>query len=170
MPEAMAVLVIVGIVTAMAVPAVSNWIPSYHLKGAANDLFLSFQMAKATAIGKGCNCTITFYQPIGGQSYDYVVFVDTNGNLEYDSGEQVLIKRLWGGGQFPGISFDKSQGQGTGLTFHKNDDGLPAVSFKPSGIPVCNTGGMGMGTAYLVNQRGQRAKVILSAAGNIRIE
>ncbi len=168
--EVFVALIFLAVMAAIAVPALSNWIPSYYLKGAAQDLFQCFQMAKASAIGKGCNCTITFYQSIAGRSYDYVVFVDTNGNLEYDSGEQILFKRVLAGGQFPGISFDKSRGHGTGLSFHKNDDGIPAVSFKPSGIPVSNTGGMGMGTAFLVNQRDGRAKVVLSPAGNIRVE
>ena len=168
--EVFLVLVFLGIVAAIAVPALSNWIPSYHLKAASQDIYQSFQMAKSSAVDKGCNCTVTFYQPLGETTYDYVVFLDTDGDLEYDGGEEILVKRVWGGEEFPGISFDKSRGHGTGLTFHKNDDGLPAISFESSGIPVSNTGGLGMGKAYLINERGGAAQVVVSSAGNIRVD
>ncbi len=168
--EIFLILLFLGVMAAIAVPALSNWIPSYHLKGAAQDLYQSFQMAKSSALGKGLNCTVTFYQPLGAITYDYVVFMDTDGDLEYDAGEQVLVKRVWGGEEFPGISFDKSRGHGTGLTFHRNDDGLPAISFKSSGIPVSNTGGLGMGTAYLVNKRGCLAQIVVSSTGNVRVQ
>ena len=163
-------IVMLGVMAAIAVPAFSNWIPSHHLRSASLDLYGSFQLAKSSAIEKGCNCTIVFYQPIGARTYDYVAFTDSDGDLEYDGGEEVLVKRMWGGKEFPGISFDASKGHGSGVTFSKNDEGLPAISFQSSGIPINNSGGLGMGSAYLVNKKGKVAKIVLSHSGNIRTE
>ena len=168
--EVLAAVAVLSVVAAIAIPAFSNWVPAYHLKAAAQDLYGSLQMAKAAAIEKGCNCSICFYQPVESITYDYVVFVDTDNDLEYDPGESILVKRLWGGDRFPGICFDPSKGHGKGVTFHHNDDGLPAISFQPSGVPISNTGGLGMGSAYLVNGKGKVARVVLSSEGNIRIE
>ena len=168
--EILAVLGVLAIVAALTFPAFSNWIPVHRLKLAAQDLYGNFQLAKASAVDRGQNCSISFYQPIDQETYDYVVFIDSDANLEYDPGEKVLVRRMWGARQFLGISFDKSRGHGDGLTFSKNDDGLPAISFQPSGIPVSNSGGLGMGTAYLINKKGKTAKIIVSCSGNIRVE
>ncbi|RLB42454.1 MAG: hypothetical protein DRH12_05690 [Deltaproteobacteria bacterium] len=157
-------------IAAIVIPAFSSWLPRYHLKAASQDLFGSLQLAKASAIEQGCICTVSFGQPIDSRVYDYVVFLDLDNDLEYDNDEEILVKRSWGGREFPGISFDPGKGGGDGLTFPHNDDGLPAIGFKPSGIPVNNSGGLGMGSAYLVNGKGQGMRVVVSASGNIRVK
>jgi hypothetical protein len=108
---------------------------------------------------------------VGSKTYSYVVFVDADNNLEYDPGERIIARRRWGqGDQYLGVSFDLSRGGGDGLTFADNDTGNPAVAFRPSGIPTSNSGGLGMGTVYLRNTKGMEIKVVLSSAGNVRIE
>ena len=168
--EIVFVVLLLGAMVAIAIPAFSNWLPAYHLKAACQDLFGSLQLAKATAMGKGVNCTVSFNQPVNDQTFDYVVFLDTDGDLEYDLGETILVKRSWGKDNFPGIWFDPSHGGGDGLTFSNNDKGIPAISFQASGIPISNSGGLGMGTAYVTNSKGMVAKVVVSCSGNIRVE
>ncbi|MBW1729724.1 MAG: GspH/FimT family pseudopilin [Deltaproteobacteria bacterium] len=168
--ELLCALMMLGILAALAFPAFSNWMPTYRLKAATQDLFSNLQLAKATAIEKGCNCAICFGQALGSMVYDYVIFVDSDNDLEYDPGEQILIRRSWTKDNFPGVSFDPSKGGGDGLTFLKNDDGVPAIAFQASGIPINNTGGLGMGTAFLINTKGKGNKVVISSSGNIRIK
>ncbi|MFZ0448655.1 MAG: GspH/FimT family pseudopilin [Desulfatiglandaceae bacterium] len=169
--EVLMVILVMAIVAAFAIPAFSTWLPDYRLKAAARDLFSNFQLAKITATKSGSYSTICFNQAIGSKTYSYVVFVDANNNLGYDPGEKILARRLWGGGeQYQGVSFDLSKGGGDGLTFPQNDNGIPAIAFRPSGIPTSNSGGLGMGTAFLRNTNGKKMKLVLSSAGNVRIE
>jgi type IV fimbrial biogenesis protein FimT len=169
--EVLMALLVLSIIAAFAIPAFSTWLPDYRLKGAARELFSNFQLGKIAATKNGTYSTICFNQTIGSKTYSYVVFADANNNLEYDSGEQLLVRRLWGeGDQYQGVSFDPSKGGGDGLTFPNNDDGIPAIAFQPSGIPTSNSGGLGMGTVYLRNTKGKEIKLVLSSAGNVRIE
>jgi len=168
--EILFAVLILCLIGAVAIPAFSNWLPAYHLRAACQDLFGNLQLAKTSAIEKGFKCTVCFYQPIEGSTYHYVIFIDSDNDCEYDPGEQVLVRRTWGGEEFPGISFDPTKGGGDGITFSDNDENIPAISFQPSGIPVSNSGGLGMGTAYLINKKGKTAKVIVSCSGNIRVE
>lgn len=169
--EVLMALLVLSIIAAFAIPAFSTWLPDYRLKAAARELFSNFQKAKIAAAKNGSYSTICFNQPMGSKTYSYVVFVDANRDLEYNSGEKILARRIWGEGeQHQGVFFDLSEGGGLGLTFPDNDHGIPAIAFQPSGIPMSNSGGLGMGTAYLRNTKGTKIKVVLSSAGNVRIE
>ena len=169
--EVVVAMLLIGVIAAFAIPAFSTWLPDYRLKAAARELFSHFQQAKIAATKSGSYSTICFNQKIGVTTYSYVVFVDADNNLEYDPGEKIIAKRLWGAGdQYLGVSFDPSKGGGDGLTFSNNDTGNPAVAFQPSGIPTNNSGGLGMGTVYLRNTKGMKIKLVLSSAGNVRIE
>ena len=166
--ELLVTFVILGIVTAIAIPGFSSWLPNYRLKGAARDVFSNFQLAKLTSIKSNSYCAITFNQAIGGTNYDYVVYVDSDNDLEYDAGEDIITKVLWS--DYKGVSFDITQGGGDGLTFANNDDGLPSIAFTPTGLPKNNSGGFGAGSVFLTNPNGKATKVVVSSAGNIRIE
>jgi prepilin-type N-terminal cleavage/methylation domain-containing protein len=169
--EVLMAMLVIGIIAAFAIPAFSTWLPDYRLKAAARELFSDFQLAKMTAAKTGTYSTICFNQKVGTKTYSYVVFVDADNNLEYDPGEKIIAQRTWGeGDQYLGVSFDRSMGGGDGLTFLNNDTGNPCVAFLPSGIPTSNSGGLGMGTVYLRNTKGVKMKLVLSSAGNVRIE
>lgn len=164
-------LVALGIVAAAAatsLPLFSRWLPRYRLQQAGSALYSHFQLARMSAVRAGIPCTVTFGQALEGQSWDYVVYVDADADLEYDSGEEVLVKVRFAE-RSPGVSLDPAKGGGDGLTFTKNDEGRPSLAFRPNGLPRNNTGGFGAGTAYLINSRGQSMRVIVSSAGNIRI-
>jgi type IV fimbrial biogenesis protein FimT len=169
--EVLMAMLVFGIIAAFAIPAFSTWLPDYRLKAAARDLFSSFQLAKMAATKNGTYSTICFNQKIGAKTYSYVVFVDADNDLEYDPGEKIIARLTWGeGDQYLGVSFDRSMGGGDGLTFLNNNAGNPSVAFQPSGIPTSNGGGLGMGTVYLRNTKGVKMKLVLSSAGNVRIE
>ena len=166
--EVLVTFAIIAILSAIAVPGFSRWLPNYRLKSAARDVVSNFQVAKLTAIKKGINCTITFNQDIGGTVYDYVIYEDANNDLEYDTGEQVVNKVIFSE-HYTGVSFDTAQGGGDGLLFTVNGDGLPSTAFRLNGLTRDNTGGSGAGTIFLKNTQNKTASINVSAAGSIRI-
>ncbi|PKN29635.1 MAG: hypothetical protein CVU64_07245 [Deltaproteobacteria bacterium HGW-Deltaproteobacteria-21] len=48
--EFLVVIAVIAILSAIAIPAFSRWIPQYRLKGAARDLYSTMQSMKMTAI------------------------------------------------------------------------------------------------------------------------
>ncbi len=162
--ELMTVIVIIGILSAIAVPGFLAWLPDYYLKGAARDLRAGFQLAKITAIKSGRNCTITFNQPVDGDTYDYVIFQDDDNDLELDNSETAgIVKKVKWLDYHPSISLDSN-------SFTDNDDGLPAVAFRSNGIPRKNGVGFAAGTVSLKNTDNSEADIVMSRAGNIRVE
>ena len=166
--EVMITVIILGVLSSIAVPAFLVWLPDYRLRSAARDIYSNFQKAKLTAIKHHCLCTITFHQPVGGTTYDYVVFVDSDNDMEYDAGEQIIAQKLLA--SYRNVSFDTGEGGGDGLTFADNDVSLPSIAFRTNGLPRNNGGGFGSGTAHLINTRNRKTSVVISAAGNIRID
>lgn len=166
--EVLVTMVVLAIVTAITIPVFARWLPDYRLRAAARDLYSNFQLAKMEAVRNNSNCAITFNQAIGGTVYDYAVFVDSDNDLEYDAGEEVITQVLWT--DYEDVSFDTAQGGGDGLNFPNNDDGLPSIAFRPNGLPRDNSGGSGTGTAFLVNTKNMTRSVVISAGGNITIQ
>jgi type IV fimbrial biogenesis protein FimT len=158
--ELMVTIGLFAILTGIAIPGFIKWLPDYRLKSAARDLLSGFQLAKVTAIKSGCNCAITFNQPVGGTTYGYVVFRDADNDLEYDTGEVVVKQVKWT--EYQGISVILNN-------FTNNDDGLPAVAFRSNGLPINNAKALGMGTVTLGNSKGSQGDTVLSGAGNIKI-
>ena len=166
--EILVIFVIVGIVATITIPGFSNLLPNYRLNSAARDVFSNFQLAKLTSIKRNSNCAVTFKQVIGGTPYDYIVYVDSDSDLEYDAGEDIVTKVLLA--DYKGVSFDLSQGGGDGLTFPDNDDNLPSIAFSPNGLPRDNAGNPGSGWAYFKNTKNRTVTVFVSSSGNITIQ
>ena len=165
--EVIVVMVVVGIMAAIAIPGYLNWLPNYRLTGAASDLFSHMQKTKLEAVKRNANCAITFNQSVNGMANVCITYVDADADCEYDAGE-VIIDRLR---QWPKqVSLDLTEGDGDGLSFTNNDDGKPTISFRPNAIPTANGGGLANGTVFLVNTNGKKKDVIINRAGNIRIE
>lgn len=166
--ELMTAIAILAILAAIAIPNYIGWLPNYRLRGAARDVFSNFQKAKSTAIKRNSNCAITFNQPVGGTTFDYVVFVDADKDLEYDAGEEVITQVLWA--NYQSVSFDTAQGGGDGLIFMANDVGLPSIAFRSNGLTTDNAGGPGSGTVFLQNTNNRTTSIVVSPAGSIKIQ
>ncbi len=167
--ELLVLFVIVGILVTIAIPGFSNLLPNYRLRSAARDLFSNFQLAKFTSIKRNSFCTVTFGQAIGGTTYDYIVYVDSDNDLEYDAGEDIVTKVLFSE-RYPGVGFDTSQGGGDGLTFPPNAVPLPSIAFTPNGLPRDNAGNPGAGTAFFINTKNRTTTVVVTASGNITVQ
>jgi len=167
--ELLVIFVIVGILATIAIPGFSNLLPNYRLRSAARDLFSNFQLAKFTSIKRNSYCAVTFGQDIGGTTYDYIVYVDSNSDLVYDAGEDIVTKVLFSE-RYPGVDFDTTQGGGDGLTFPPNAVPLPSIAFTPNGLPRDNVGNPGAGTAFFINTKNGTATVVVTASGNITVQ
>jgi len=166
--ELMTVIAIIAILAGIVAPNLIGWLPNYRLRSAARDVYSNFQKAKLTAIKEHCNCTVTFNQPVGSTNYDYVVFVDSDNDMEYDAGEQIIARVVLA--SYSNVRFDKSEGGGDGLAFSTNDDGLPSIAFRSNGLTRNNGGGFGSGTVHLTNTTNRKTSIVISPAGNIRVD
>jgi prepilin-type N-terminal cleavage/methylation domain-containing protein len=169
--ELLVTMIILGIAAAIAIPGFSRWLPNYRLGVAARDVFSNFQHARLTAVKRYRLIAITFNQSVGGTTYDYVIFVDQDSDLEFDDpGDQVLTKVLFSA-QYKGVAFDTAKGGGDGIDFPANADvpPRPSIGFLTNGFSVDNAGDPVSGSVYLVNPNGREREVAVSAAGNVTI-
>jgi type IV fimbrial biogenesis protein FimT len=81
--ELMIGVAIVGILAAVAAPAVINWLPNYRLNIAARDLHSNMQKAKLQAVKENNNITVRFDASVIPGFY----YFDTNGDAAYTNGE-----------------------------------------------------------------------------------
>ncbi|MCD6187011.1 MAG: GspH/FimT family pseudopilin [Desulfuromusa sp.] len=98
--EVIVVMVVIGIMAAIAIPGYLNWLPNYRLKGAASDLFSHMQKAKLEAVRRNTDIGITFTTvtpPATGGSY--LAFVDDGsgpggikGNAVQDGSEATFFR------------------------------------------------------------------------------
>lgn len=171
--EMIVVVVVIGVLSSIAIPLVTKWLPNMRMNGASRDLYGVFMKAKVEAAKRNNNCTVIFNQTIGSKTYAYILIEDNsllaNRGGEYDAVDNepiILQQESW-----PiGVSLDLSEGGGDGLSFPDNDDGNPALIFQPNSIPMQSGGGIASGTAWLANTNNRSKKVIVSGSGNIRIE
>lgn len=73
--ELMVTIGIFAILAGIAVPALTSWLPGYHLKTAARDVFSNLQMAKLEAIKRNTNCIVNFN--LGTNQYQITVGATT---------------------------------------------------------------------------------------------
>ena len=168
--EVILLIALLGVLFHFVLPNLKIFRSNYLLKTAARDFFSNIQKAKYLAALKNNFCTVTFNQYIiaDNKKYDYCIFIDKNRDLEYNHKEQIIVKKLFS--DYTYVIFDSDKGGGDGLTFTLNDDKLPSIAFKPSGVPVSNKGSFAQGTVYLKNNYNSTKRIIISQAGNVRIE
>ena len=78
--EAIIVIAVIGILSAIGIPAIMSWLPNLHLQSTARNLLADMQHAKSQAIKTNTNVTLTFTPPAAcpGGSYS---FTDGNGKI-----------------------------------------------------------------------------------------
>lgn len=161
--ELVTIIAIIAVLAAIAIPSFSTMLPNYRLKSATQDLFSSFQVAKVNAVRNNTFCAVTFDIQIGGETYDYIVYLDDTNDRIYNGTDKILVQKKLS--DYKDVFFDTAQGGGDGLTFIDNTNGQPTVTFRPNGL----LNGAG-GRAYLTNVKGREMEVVISLAGNIRVD
>lgn len=147
--EALVVIFMMALISALAIPGMMNWLSSAKLNGAVNNLKGSLELAKLKAIQENGPVAVNFY----GNRYE--VFRDDGTTIGvHDAGEVFLTKS-----SLPtGIRVDLSA-----TTFTDSGAGRKRIRFKGRG--TCTSG-----TVCLVNSKGMVKRIILSSTGRIRTE
>ena len=167
--EVLTVVAIIGILSAIAIPAILTWLPNMRFRGATQELFGHMQLARAEAIKRNANVVVQFTavacpglpnavpEPGGG----YLIFVDdgagtkaNRGNNTQDAGEVTIIQQ-----NFP------QHVALCNLTFPASRTG-----FQPSGLPTAGQATPPNNTVIINNDRGRVATLTLNLAGGLRIQ
>jgi type IV fimbrial biogenesis protein FimT len=151
--ELMVTIGVVAILATIAIPNFVEWRSNSQLGRAARDVYSNFQKAKFEAARRNTVVTMTFR----AVENDYLVWVD-EGAAGYQPGEEIVGPIPWS--SYPGVSLDTSEGGGDGLSFPAN-----WVAFTPNGL-IQNFGG----TVFLNNEANKKSRIVVSPAGNVRIE
>lgn len=142
--EMLVALIIIGVLVTVAIPAFSVWLPDYHLKSAAMDLFSNLQLAKMEAIRANGNCEVSFNTG-GGGSYQL-------------SGPEGTVKTVKLSEYGSGICYGRPGG-GDAVAY--NGD---SVTFKPRGT-TSNIGGW----VYIKNDKDRYYRIGTLLTGVVRL-
>lgn len=82
--ELMIVIVIIGILAAVATPMIMTTIPRYQLRADVRELVINLKRAKLEAVKRNRNVVIAFTPGVGAQGGSYLLFVDANGNSVFE--------------------------------------------------------------------------------------
>jgi type IV fimbrial biogenesis protein FimT len=66
--ELMIIIAILAVMASIAIPSYQAWMPSYHLKGAARDMYSNLQLAKLEAIKANTTCAVNIN--VGDNNYN----------------------------------------------------------------------------------------------------
>ena len=147
--EALIVIFMISLLSAIAVPGIMKWRSAAKLRGAAENLKGNLEFVKLKAIQENGPVAVNFTES------SYTVFRDNGATLGvHDAGEE-----LFGVKSLPvGVRIDLSA-----TTFANDGLGGKRTRFKGRGTADS-------GTVFLVNSLGSVKKVIVSSAGRIRTE
>lgn len=95
--ELMVVLAIAGVLFAVGIPAMGNFIRNSRITGAANDVMAALHFARSEAIKRRLPvtlCTSTDLATCANSAFltGWVAFVDTNQSGQVDAGEVMLLQ------------------------------------------------------------------------------
>lgn len=116
--ELMIALVMVGIITAIAIPSFDNAVANNRVSSTANNVVGALNLARVEAAQRGTNVTISSVSGGGNWgSQGYRIWLDADADGNYDAGEELRV-------------FDAAQGALT-LTETSN---TPGINFTASGF------------------------------------
>lgn len=144
--ELIIVLVIVGVVAAMAVPRLD--LAGYRADAGARLVRGALQVAHRTAIARQSDVIVSFDADGGGVR----IAEDLNSNGQIDADERVTWKRFDGGIRFatPPATIDGGNGGAVVLTRSRAVEGLPSVIFRRNGAASSDV------ELYLTDATGER--------------
>ena len=145
--EALVVIFLMALISALAAPNLMNWRSKAKLKGAADNLKGDLELAKLKAIQISGPVAVNFTES------SYKIFKDTGATIGvHDAGEE-----LFGSKSLPeGVKIDLSA-----TTFVGDSFGGKRTRFSSRGTS-------NSGTIFLVNSAGTVKKVIVSSVGRIK--
>lgn len=174
--EMIVVIGILAVLASIAIPGFTKWMPNIKLRSALQDMYLSLNFARTTAIKKNCQVCFVFNQPIMGTNSLFTIFKDKNRNFIYESGlDEILAVRSYG--DFENITYNYAGEVIDGIIypgFYKNDQGLFAIACRGNGLvfpPYIPEDEIFTGcNVMLINKKGKIGRVFISVTGNITIK
>ncbi|MFO8049453.1 MAG: GspH/FimT family pseudopilin [Desulfosudaceae bacterium] len=158
--ELMVVIAIIAILSAVAIPNVIRWRNNAQVNAAARDMYAAFQLARTEAVKQNLFCTISMNAAVGGESYDYIIFMEDPATADLTfNGTDTIIELS--PGMKPGRNFSEF-----GSVRMKSAD-FAAVTFRPDGLPVDAAGTPGGGSVFL--EGAMDKEIVLSNAGVVDI-
>jgi type II secretion system protein H len=144
--ELLVVLVILGIMAAIAIPGFSAWLPNYRLKSAARDLYSNMQLAKMGAIKANADWAIVFDTTAG--AHRYLVCSDDGGDNWTTTGTNTIERTVDLADYKAGVSY--GHGNATAPIGGVWDDDITYAN----NVAVFNPRGTGSGGyVYLENSK-----------------
>jgi len=153
--ELLITMAVIGIVSAMAVPHVGNWLNRMKLRNTTVDLVFAVQQARLYAAKENRQVILTFDpDAVGSPGREYIVFVDNGrhpSSLWTREPDEFIV---CAGNLPPGVEILKASFAG----------GIPRTRFNTMGFP----NGFG-GHVYMKNTTGQYMGIHVNINGNPRI-
>lgn len=152
--ELLTVIVVIGVVLSFGISNLSGFTQNSRMTSTANDLHSSFLLARTTASRAKSNVTLCASANAmdddaacgGTLANGWIVFVDANGDIVRDAGENVIRR-------FPAIPEQINVTTNGGATY---------FSFAPTGLGRGDVNGTALRTALLCDSRGN----VLAAGGS----
>lgn len=139
--EIMIVIVIMGIMAAIATPNLMSYMSRLRLNGAARQVMTDLMLARGKAVSENKRVGVVFTS-----NHQYTIFSDNNQNSAIDTGELTVSKNI--------------QAEFADVTLSSNTSPI----FLPNGSVLSATNG----TVTLSNTSGSK-QVTTSSAGRVRI-
>jgi prepilin-type N-terminal cleavage/methylation domain-containing protein len=124
--ELIVVLLVLGIMAAIAIPGFSGWLPNYRLKGAARDIYSNMQLAKMGAIKANADWAIVFDTTAG--AHRYLVCSDDGDGDWTTTGNNTIERTVDLAGYKAGVSY----GHGNAA------NGIPGGAFPGDDVSYTN--------------------------------
>lgn len=152
--EALVLIVVLGVLAAIAIPDFSRWGPDMRLKGAVRDLKSNMELSRLRAIRENANVVLAF--DTGNNSY--IVFVDNGagGGVANDftqNGSEVVLKTV-------AISSDVNMYE-VSFSF-----GTSQCGFNSRGLPANSR----IGHVYMKNTNNNYRGITTTIVGHVQIK
>ncbi|MGB5984949.1 MAG: GspH/FimT family pseudopilin [Desulfobacterales bacterium] len=160
--ELMVTIAIIAILSAVAIGNYMASRPQRQLQSAAREMFAGTQKCKIAAVKEHTRCALSFGETAGGDTWDYIFYLDADNSSTFTAGERILSSGMWS--DYPYVSMNGAP------TFPDNSSGNSTIAFRSTGIPIHPTnGGVVNGTLSLQNSNNDIRRLVISQVGNIRI-
>ena len=152
--------------TAISVPIISSFAPSYNAKQAASKIVSQMQLARVHAIKNRVTTIVAFYPESfipADQANSFLIYEDNNSNWVQDAGENILLSRTY---MPPKVNL-------LSATFTPNGSGelteTTSCGFDSQGVAARTGATYVIGNVDLKNDKDQRRTISLNASGKTKI-
>jgi type IV fimbrial biogenesis protein FimT len=154
------------VLTAVSMPVVNSFAPSYNAKQAASHIVSHMQFARIHAVKNRVATVVAFYPESyipADQANSFLIYEDSNNNWVQDPGENILLSRTYMPAKVNLLS----------AAFTSNGSGEPtettSCGFDSQGIAARTGATYVIGNVALQNSKGQTRTISLNASGKTKI-